>query len=189
MRLLLALVVVSSLASTPAIAQIYRWVDKEGNVVFSDVPPPTDHGAQVDLQPVNSFTPPAPAAAPTEAASATATLDAQYYELLQIVEPTNDAAVRENAGNLVVSVALSPELRGDHRLRLTIDGTPVAAQASDRNVFTLSNVDRGTHAVAAEVVDSTGSTIKSSPPVTFHMLRVAAGRPAPAPLAKPKPAG
>jgi glutaredoxin len=51
-------------ASGPVVAQQYRWVDRNGNVQFSDTPPPA--GAK-DVRKVDSATPPSAAPAPAAA--------------------------------------------------------------------------------------------------------------------------
>ncbi len=56
------------LASQTANADLYRWVDKNGNVSYQDRPPPAD-AAQVEEKNFNGETPPADDDAATEAAS------------------------------------------------------------------------------------------------------------------------
>jgi hypothetical protein len=168
-----------------AAAQIYKSVDEQGNVVFSDVPPRED-GQRVVVTPLNTYATPAEAAPAEEPATAAAAVDAQYYRAIEIVDPTADEAIRENAGNLVVSVATVPAVRGDHRLVLVMDGRALALESSG-SVFTLANIDRGSHTISARIVDSSEATVTESAPVTFHMLRAAAAKkvvPRPA-----KPAG
>ena len=172
------------LVAFPAGAEIYKTVDANGNVVYTDVPPKTD-GKTVDMTPLNSYEPShvPRTSAPAGGTSSGAALDAHYYNLLQITEPADDEAVRENAGNVLIAVAISPALRGDHRLVLKLDDVPLDGDAED-NVFQLSNVDRGTHVATAEVVDAEGAVVAESAPVTFHVLRAAGGPPIPTPVKK-----
>ena len=173
------------LLAVPAAAEIYKTVDANGNVVYTDVPPKTD-GAPVQMAPLNSYEPShvPRTSAPTSGTSSGAALDAHYYSLLQITEPADDEAVRENAGNVAIAVAISPALRGDHRLVLVLDDTPVEGDAED-NVFQLTNLDRGTHVAAVEVVDAQGALVAESAPVTFHVLRAAFSPPVPTPHKNP----
>jgi len=171
-------------AAFPAAGAIYRTVDAQGNVVFTDVPPADDAASRVELPPSNTFETPK-AAAPSEGATgpgeSAAELDATYYGTVEIVDPSNNEAIRANDGNMVVAVAVSPTLRGDHRLVLSIDGHDVDDGASARGVFSLSNVDRGSHVAIAKVVNSSGAVVTQSAPITFHMMRVAIGAPKPTP--------
>jgi len=173
------------LLTAPVAAEIYKTVDKDGNVVYTDVAPKTD-GATVNVTPLNSYQPThVPRnSVPSGTTSAGAALDARYYNVVQITEPTDNEAIRENAGNVVIAVTLSPALRGDHRLVLTLDDAPLEMEPED-NVFTLSNVDRGTHVATAEVIDADGAVVAESRPITFHVLRAAAGTPTPQPVKKP----
>ena len=55
---------IAALALTlSAQAQVYKWVDKDGKVIYSDKPPPTDKGKELKV-------PQAPAAADSQAKSA-----------------------------------------------------------------------------------------------------------------------
>ena len=177
MRTLICLIA-TFLVALPAAGEIYRTVDEHGNVEFTDVPPPDDHTKRVEVEPVNSYGDPEIASIGAGAEgpeSAGATLDANYYATVEIVDPTNDEAIRENAGNLVVAVAISPPLRGDHRMVLSLDGRDLDS-AADGRVFVLSNVDRGSHTAVVKVVDGAGAVVTQSAPVTFHMLRAVATR-------------
>lgn len=171
------------LLAAPASAEIYRTVDADGNVVFSDVPPRTvlsdgESTAPLSVAPINSYESPEPSNDAVEPQNAAAALDAAYYGRIEVVEPLNDAAIRDNGGNLTVAIALAPRLRGDHRLVLVLDQSPSDA-AANGNVFALTNLDRGTHALTARVVDGSGAVIAESAPVSFHMLRAIAPKPQP----------
>jgi hypothetical protein len=165
------LVFAATVAATdaPAASKIYKTVDKDGNVVFTDVPQ-GDTGQTVDVQPANTF----PAAARPESSAESADAspgEVPSYYAIAISSPTEDLAVRDNAGNLTVSVKMDPVLdtsRG-HRLQLLMDGSPHAS--GSHTSFDLENVDRGTHSLAARVVDADGEVLITSEPVTFHMLR------------------
>ncbi|AHL73797.1 penicillin-binding protein [Stutzerimonas stutzeri] len=154
-------------AALPAVAGVYTYIDAQGNRVFTDRP-----GGRavesVDTRPVNSMPaqPVAPSAPPPEAPPE----PAFAYRLLDIVQPEPDATIRNNAGDLSVSVASEPTLQPDHLYRLLLDGSPIAPDGSEP-VFALHNIDRGTHQLIVEVVDNQGQTLQRSSPRTFHLLR------------------
>lgn len=168
-------------------ARIYKTVDKDGNVVFTDVPP-KDHSTAIEIDEGNVYTPPT-AAVPAQTGSTQATNDAEEadeptaaYSRLQIVTPEHDQAVRENAGNLNVVVSLSPTLTASHRIQILLDGAVLATEAGTN--LQLSNVDRGTHVLTAQVVDTGGNTLITSDPTSFHMQRISVNSPA---RARPTP--
>jgi hypothetical protein len=168
-----------------AASRIYKTVDANGNVVFTDIPPKDgEAGEAMTIENPNTFQPAAPesreqwivdsADENTEGAEAAAFT----YQSLTISAPTSDEAIRENAGNVNVVANVVPELQTGHRVRILMDGKP--EQAAARAVFMLPNVDRGSHSVQAEVIDDTGKVLITSSSTTFHLQRVAA-----APRARP----
>lgn len=163
----LGLLALFSLLVLPASAGIYTYIDAQGNRVFTDRPGgrPVE---SVDAKPVNSM-PAQPVALP--AVKHEAKREPRVaYRLLDIVQPEPDATIRNNAGELSVSVTSDPMLQPDHLYRLLLDGSPIAPDSSQPTVA-LHNLDRGTHHLIVEVVDDQGLVLQSSPPRTFHLLR------------------
>lgn len=155
------------LLALPTFAQVYTYIDGEGNRVFTDKPRSGD-AERVELAPSNSLptlqTPSAPAvAAPPE--------PSQRYSLLRILVPQPDATIRDSAGNLIVSVNSEPKLFPQHSYRLLLDGVQVG-EAGSSPVFPLENIDRGTHQLAVEIIDPQGRIIERTPTQPFHMLRI-----------------
>lgn len=159
-------------------AEIYRTVDEHGNVVFTDVPPrPGEPGEAVELEAPNSYrTPPQR----DTGISLEAWLESQEepepdeaapvgYERLQVAQPPHDAAIRDNAGNVVIRADLQPELRPGHAVQVYIDGT-LRETARDTTIQ-LVNLDRGTHSVELRVVDEAGTPVITSEPSVFHLHR------------------
>lgn len=96
------------------------------------------------------------------------------YTAVSIVAPANEETVHDNTGSVPVQVSIEPplQLRHGHRLRITLDGQPVATLQS--NTHTLTNVDRGTHVLGVAVIDGEGRELITSTSVTFHMWRASA---------------
>jgi hypothetical protein len=179
------LVLVAS--TTTQAAAIYKKVDADGNVTFTDVPPRAEETAEtIDLESPNSFKADVPDAGPQETTSVETTdandaVAAPEYTALVIVSPTDDMAIRDNAGTIEVTTSLEPSLADNHVMRLLLDGAPVAETNQTGN-FTLENVDRGTHELQAQVLNDTGDVVFAGQPSVFHMLRYSAlapGRPRP----------
>ena len=153
-------------------ATIYKKIDADGNVVFTDVPPRAEETAEtIDLDSPNSFAP-EPATEPLqgEPESADADSAAHDYTAAQITSPAHDSSIRENAGSVTVTAQVEPGLASGHAVQLLMDGTPVAGP-SQSATFPLANVDRGTHQLYAQVVDEDGSVIFTGGVSVFHMLR------------------
>jgi hypothetical protein len=157
---------------------IYKTVDEDGNVVFTDTPPRADGPSEtITLTSPNSFD---PAEAGTEGSGrqlwivdpdAEGEASGEFYGALSVTSPADDESIRENAGNVTVTVKLEPpNLQPGHRIRLLLDGSPTGG-TNTTGRFALSNVDRGTHSLKAEVVDDAGKLIYAGPSSTFHLQR------------------
>ena len=151
----------------PAAGQSYSYIDEHGNRVFTDRP--GGRAAEpVQSRPTNRMLA-TPVAAPVQSKAETANKPAALYRQVDILQPEPDATVRDNAGSLIVSLSSEPALRPGHRYRLLLDGHPVAT--GDGASLALDNIDRGTHQLTAEIIDSHDRPLLSSPPHTFHMMR------------------
>lgn len=148
----------------PVSADVYRTIDENGNVVFTDKPSPGAERIKIDE--VQTVSPPPVADfeyTPPEKS------DVSKYTKLEIVNPKNDQVFTGGAGEVTVSVLIQPELRASDRLILYIDGQK---QADSRSTsFSLTNLDRGTHTTKVDVVNKDGKSLKSSAPVTFTIHR------------------
>lgn len=154
------------LLALPAFAQVYTYIDAEGNRVFTDKPRSGD-AERVELAPSNSM--------PTIQTQTVPVIEAppepsQRYSLLRILVPQPDATIRDSAGNLIVSVNSEPKLFPQHSYRLLLDGVQVG-EVGTSPVFPLENIDRGTHQLAVEIVDAQGRTLERTPNQPLHMLR------------------
>lgn len=91
------------------------------------------------------------------------------YDSIAVVKPAGDATVFDNAGNVEVTVAVSPALRIDagDRIALILDGRRISVRRATQ--FKLSGITRGEHSLEAQVVDSSGNVLISSNPVKFHL--------------------
>lgn len=147
---------------------IYKYTLSNGDVVYSDKPPPADQGEKITLEPLQSFTlPPAP---PLEDSTANNnTPEPVGYETFQVTNPTNDATIRDSGGNVRVSLSLSPGLQGGHSIEVMMDGQSIGS--GQGTSVTLTDVDRGTHTVQAAVKDSEGKEVARSNSVIFHLKR------------------
>lgn len=158
-----------ALAALPGAAQVYTYIDAQGNRVFTDQPRP-GNAKKIQLSPGNRMpTPPASAApAPT---SKNQPEPLFHYEMLRLLIPEPDATIRSTAGELIVSVTSEPGLQKGHRYRLLLDGQPTGAPGPSP-VFALSNIDRGTHHLAVEILDEQDRIVERTANQPFHMQRM-----------------
>lgn len=94
---------------------------------------------------------------------------------IEITSPADDEAVRDNAGNLAISVRISTPLQNGHTAELRMDGRRIRTLSGTETVQ-LNNVDRGTHQFKARVLDQDGDVLAESAVVSVSMLRYAIPR-------------
>lgn len=159
----------------PASAQIYKYTDANGNTVFTNQPPDGSAAQSVELQPTNTVEMQVPPASTTGSAGSAAE-PAMPYRTLRLTDLPSAEALRANNGSFSVGVELEPRLAANHRLRLLLDGQPYG-QASNVPRLQLTNVDRGEHSLAVEVLSGERS-IQQSATVTFTVQRTSINSPA-----------
>jgi hypothetical protein len=169
---LLFLLLVFGLSMFSAHAEIYRWVDADGNTVYGDNPPKKSAAKPVNLPLLTVADSPAPPQNKREPAKEEQKEEAEAYSDFKITSPTTDEAIRANEGNLTVTLSLKPALKAGDELVLYMDSKQVAAGASLS--FPLTEVERGEHSVFAVLNDADGNIIQNTEPVKFSLLRYSA---------------
>ncbi|MNQ55827.1 hypothetical protein D3C85_699310 [compost metagenome] len=184
MRLIISCLLLAS--ALPALAQIYKYTDADGNTVFTNQPPDGAASEKVELPPTNAIPMQPPS---TPASDSTGTELQAVYQVLELTDIPDEEALRANNGTFSVSVRLEPRLQPGHSLRLRLDGKPYG-QAVNVPRLQLANVDRGDHSLAVDVLSGT-RLVQSSAPISFTVQRVntrsPALRPPPPPTPTPRP--
>ena len=162
------------LLTAPATAA-YKWIAPDGSVSFSDLPPHPD-AEKVPLSRTQIFAPPPVKPATAQTPKNQIDKKPAPYSSITITQPTHDAAIRDNAGNITISVSVTPALRTKqgHKITITLDGAVVATNTSGQ--VNLQHIDRGSHTLSASVIDSKGTTLISSDASTFHLQRISIAR-------------
>lgn len=179
MRQSLALVLL--LLALPAVAQIYKYTDANGNTAYSNQPPDGAKVEEVNLPPLNSVERTAPAsAAPTPAPAPAPAQNspqpaAASYQTLQLTDLPQDEALRANNGSFTVGVTIQPRLQPGHMLQLLIDGKPYG-QPSNVPRFQVLEMDRGEHSLSVQVLQGT-QVIQQSQTTNLTVQRVHVGKP------------
>lgn len=171
MHNLIYLLLALSLSNLASAQTVYRSTDKDGNLVFSDTP--TEGAEEIILQEVPIIkSAPAPVTSRPERAQE---MQVITYTALKVTSPANDEAIRENSGDVTITVELQPNLMRGHKLTLYLDGNEYTD--STTSTFSLTNLDRGTHQLRVAVRDADGKILLSSNSVTFHLQRASVMRP------------
>jgi hypothetical protein len=166
-RLVLAALLLVTLQAN---AQVYTYVDANGNRVFTDQP--NGNAKRVEISESNSIrSTPGPARVSPRPQRQAAAEPQQHYQMLRILIPEPDATVQAPSGDIIVTLASDPALFSGHSYRLRLDGKVVAGPGISP-VFQLQNIDRGSHQLSAEIIDAHETVIERTPPQPFQMQRM-----------------
>ena len=158
--------------TSTSLAEMYKWVDQEGNISYSDQPP--FKGAEKLDAPVLSTTPSIPVAEnkSTTESKDTEEEEATTYSYLKITSPENETTIRNNEGNFSISITVKPPLnvKQGHYFSVSMDGSTVHDKLTSSSV-SMINIDRGTHKLSVTVKNKKAKTLRKSKITTIHIHR------------------
>lgn len=175
------------LLALPAFASqtVWKWVDNEGVVHFSDRAVPGATKIEVSSSNTNAGT-----SRPAGLGSPPATMPVDTgpsYRNFEIWKPVNDQNFVNTGGQVSVNLRVDPALQPGHQLVLLLDGSPVAGFPRNAAQYDLKEVPRGTHTVNGEIRDGRGTPLQQTPTVTFHVRQESMARPPVGPALRPPP--
>jgi hypothetical protein len=167
--LILALALMPSMGTADS---MYKWVDAQGNVHYSDKPAPG--ATKIDVPKAPTFTPPQVAAPEGTHREGVHRGDASPqgpaasgYTAISISSP-QDQQTLWNVPSVTVSVSINPGLQPGDSVTITLDG---ASKVVNGTSATFDDVDRGQHTITASVG---GVTAQS---VTFFIQKTSTQKP------------
>ena len=176
MRILI--LIIMCLLVNIAAAKVFKHVDKDGNITYTDVPTSTTDKT-VQQTPMTTYKPvPAPTTdTGTDKDNKQEPKAVTNYDALNITSPADKAVIRANSGTITVEIQSLPGLNTDagHQFVILIDGQ--AQQTSQANSITVNNLDRGTHSLSAQILDKDNNVLVSSTPVQINILRASIQNP------------
>lgn len=155
-----------SVATAATAADVYRYVDPDGVVHYTDKPPSKD-AKPANLPPLQVV---APAVRPTPsgAVNALPELDPPLVEL-SIASPAPEQTFRGDDRRLLVNVQTNRPLPDGYGLLYMLDGSPQNRTATRALSYTLEGVERGEHLISVAAVDNRGREVARTAPVIVHM--------------------
>ena len=161
---LIGLVLFSMLAQ----ATVYKWVDKDGKVHYSDEPRANAEVVELNEKTLNQIALP-----PVKIGSDNNNQvieDIQYQ--INIISPEEEATVRDNNGDFEVVATVSPEIKSQFLMQLKLNGQIIAPpQVGGR--FKLTNIDRGEHTIIVDAMTQNGKVLASSTPRKIFLHQAA----------------
>ena len=146
-------------------AGLYKGLDEEGNVIYSDKP----------FENSQQFTPPAitvvdaPKVPPKKEEVAEEQTAETKYTKFSITAPKNNQTIW-NVPDLTVALQLTPALdtAAGHTTWLLMDGKPLVKK-SQSLLLQIGRADRGQHTLQAQVKNKKGKIIKRTKTITIHI--------------------
>lgn len=156
------ILVLSSLAS----AEIYKTIDKNGRVTYTDVPPANTEAKPLELKSINSL--PTPVAIPHTNHNNTSNNDPLEYQI-QITAPENGTTLLADERSVSVSISINPSLNDGDLFAYKIDGDTVTT--TQEMTYTIVEPPRGEHVLTVDVVDTEGNSLAQSNAITLVVMR------------------
>jgi hypothetical protein len=152
-------------------ADIYRSIDREGNVTFTDEP---DTKAElIELEESMTYEAlPIPVAVPVENVTSPSETAKKPKYNINIMSPEQNQSLWEGGGIFTATVSVQPELNTNRadQLQFKLDGKAVSGPQSELS-HAFQNIERGSHILAVSIVDKNGKVLKTSKSILFHMHR------------------
>ena len=172
--LLILIAFVLVIANGPLTAQIYKVVDKDGNVTFTDRSP-ADGAKPVDLPPLSVIESPVyeTKAKPDEAevaADEPSLRDMRRnYKDFEITSPQPEQSLWQPDQATTVAWNVRYQLHPGMKVTVFVNGQQYAT--STERMIPIGELDRGEHTVTAELKDAKNRKIATAKPVTFYIQR------------------
>lgn len=175
MRSVLVIIV---LFAQMVVADVYKTVDKDGNIKYTDKPS-TEKAEKLELREINTV----PGAQPLPQSNPVDSYDSQPAALsyqIGIISPRSDVTIPVGQRDLAIAINLTPGLRQGHLLVYFMNGELL--EETTMNNIIVKDVPRGTHTLVVEAIDANGRSLGTSPPVIVNVIRPVIKKPA-----QPKP--
>ncbi|OUS14948.1 hypothetical protein A9Q88_12780 [Gammaproteobacteria bacterium 50_400_T64] len=171
-------------ASSLYASGVYRVIDENGEITFTDSPPTNIKAEAVNLPTTNIATPSIPAK--KEGEDGGESTDETAYTSARIIQPANKATIPPGQSDVVVQLSLKPSLQTEHLVQIYIDGKKQGSAIAS-TTFTLTNLNRGQHKVFAKVIGTDKKSKAKTQTVTFYVKQHSSnkqkkGPPKPSPL-------
>ncbi len=148
-------------------ATVYKWVDKDGKIHYSDKPIENSETVEFKSNTQNQIK----FHMPTDNSSTTYDVQESLTEYnLSISSPDEEETIRNNEGKITIMAMISPNLEAKHVLVLLMDGIIVGTPQTSP-IFSLKDIDRGEHSFVINVVAQNGKQLASTSPRKIYLHR------------------
>lgn len=161
----------------PVLAQVYKTVDEDGNVVYTDQAP-KDGSGPIKLRPLSvietpEYVKPEKTAPESEEPEDGKEMSLKYlrqnYADFAIIAPQAEETIWQPENIITVAWNTRYQLQQGMQVTVFVDGS--VQTTSSEQVIALAALDRGEHTVTAELRDKQNRRIATAEPVTFFVRR------------------
>jgi hypothetical protein len=163
----IAFTLMSLVCSVALATTVYKWVDENGVIHYSDQPHPNAQKLQIEgVQTYSSrgASVPAPGGSAPEARAEAA----RPYQGCAVAQPLDQQNL-PNAQSVFIRVQTDPVPRAGDRIYITLDGQGLNGGEPTGMSFNVTPIERGAHTVQAQVRDNSGQILCQTPSVTFYV--------------------
>lgn len=146
-------------------AEIYKYVDSNGVVRYTDKPPSQD-AKPLELPAPQTYTSAESSSADENESILLPTSGS--YQGIELISPSANQVFNTGNPQVIASAQVDPGLQDGHRVVFLIDGLPIPVPAGQTSTL-LSGLNRGSHILQAVVMDAGDSIQLQSEPISFHM--------------------
>ena len=150
-----------------ATAEVYRVINENGTVTYTDNPPAGDPSVEsVDLPTINTQSAPA---IPTTVKKVAAE-EQTGYQKIAILTPTQGSTIPPGHQEVTIQIALTPALQTGHLIQLLFNGQHYGPPSSS-TTFHIGSLVRGEHSIKAHILDSKNNIVGQSNSITIYVKR------------------
>ncbi len=142
---------------------VYKWVDENGVIHYSDQPHPNAQKLQVAG--VQTYSPGAQSASPAAEESKP---QSNPYRGCVIAQPL-DQQTLPNAQSVFIRVQSDPQPHAGDRIYITMDGQGLNGGQPTSLSYNVTPIDRGAHTVQATIRSPADEVLCQTPSITFYV--------------------
>jgi hypothetical protein len=178
---LILITILLTFAAGPLMAQVYKTVDENGNVTYTDQPP-ADGSGPIELRPISVIEAPTYEKAPkadeenaTDEESNEISLRdlRRTYNDFSIIAPQSEESIWNPEVFISVAWRVGNQLQPGMTVTVSVDGKQYAK--TTEQVVQVDLRDRGEHKVTAELKDSSNRLVATAEPVVFYIMQPGLG--------------
>ena len=155
-------IVTALVFSTTAFAELYKWVDENGVIHYTDRPP-SDSVEQQELK--------GPLARLGKKKETPLQVES-IYSTCEITSPEGDSTVRSAESTIDIVVNIDPPLTENHHLQIYLDGLEVGEKTKSTEL-TLQKMKKGIHRLQGKILDENNQEVSKTSEVTFQFRKPA----------------